>query len=194
MGKDRLEAFTDGVMAIIVTILVLEIPEPDGATFSALWPLRYKLILYLLSFLTIAVYWNNHHHLFQITEQVSGKVLWANNFFLLTISLMPIATAWAGTHIGSFAPEATMGLIFFLVNTSFYVLIKTLLVVHPADSALTTFFGQRNYKSWFSMGFTLIGILLGFIWPPFVAIFSFANLIPWIIPDHRVDHYLQSKN
>lgn len=81
MEKGRLEAFTDGVMAIIITILVLEIPEPEGATFAALWPLRDKLVMYLLSFLAIAVYWNNHHHLFQITEKIQGPVLWANNFF-----------------------------------------------------------------------------------------------------------------
>ncbi|MTV82973.1 TMEM175 family protein [Secundilactobacillus folii] len=192
MGKDRLEAFTDGVMAIIVTILVLEIPEPDGTTFAALWPLRYKLMLYLLSFLTVAVYWNNHHHLFQITETVSGTVLWANNLFLLTISLMPIATAWAGTHIDYFAPEFTMGVIFLTVNISFFLLVRSLVSAHERDSAFTQFFGRGYFKPWFSMAMTLIGILLDFVWPPFVAIFAFANLVPWIIPDHRVDHYLKN--
>lgn len=194
MGKDRLEAFTDGVMAIIITILVLEIPEPEGATFAALWPLRFKLILYLLSFLAIAVYWNNHHHLFQVTEEISGLVLWANNFFLLTLSILPIATAWAGTHITAFAPEFTMGLAFFMANLSFYLIIRALVATHGPDTALNNFFGQHYRKPWFSMGANVLGLLTGFIWPPFVAIFAFVNLIPWIIPDHRIDHYLKNKD
>lgn len=194
MGKDRLEAFTDGVMAIIITILVLEIPEPEGVTFGALWPLRFKLILYLLSFLTIAVYWNNHHHLFQISEKISGTVLWANNVFLLTISLLPIATAWAGTHIDNMAPEVTMGIVFFAVNLSFYLLVRTLLSAHDEDAAITTFFGSHYYKPWFSMITVFVGIFMGLIWPLLVAVLSFASLIPWIIPDHRVDHYLKHQD
>jgi uncharacterized membrane protein len=193
MSKSRLEAFTDGVMAIIVTILVLEIPEPKGTTFGALWPLRYKLILYLLSFLTVTVYWNNHHHLFQITETISGGVLWANNFFLLTISVMPIATAWAGSHTEYAAPEATMGIVFLAVNISFYILVRTLLAAHEPDSVFTEFFGKGSRKSWFSMGMALLGIILAFIWPPFSAIFCFGCLVPWIVPDHRVDRYLKKQ-
>lgn len=194
MSKSRLEAFTDGVMAIIVTILVLEIPEPDGTTFSALWPLRYKLILYLLSFLTVTVYWNNHHHLFQITEMVSGAVLWANNLFLLTISVLPIATDWAGSHTEYSAPEATMGIGFLAVNISFYVLVKALLAAHEPDSVFTKFFGKGQRKSWYSMLVVLIGIGLAFVWPPASAILCFGSLIPWVVPDHRVDRYLKKKS
>ena len=189
MGKGRLEAFTDGVMAIIITILVLEIPEPEGATFAALWPLRYKLVLYLLSFLAIAVYWNNHHHLFQIIEKVEGPVLWANNLFLLTISLIPFTSAWAGNHITAFAPEFVMGMDFLLVNLSFYFLIRTLIAAHPNDSAVSAVLGQRYWKPWFSMGANVLGLLLGLIWPPLVAIFAFVNLIPWILPEKRIENF-----
>ncbi|GAX00287.1 TMEM175 family protein [Secundilactobacillus mixtipabuli] len=194
MSKSRLEAFTDGVMAIIVTILVLEIPSPQGTGFQALWPLRYKLILYLLSFLTVTVYWNNHHHLFQITEVVSGSVLWANNFFLLMISLMPVATAWAGNHIEYVAPEVTMGIVYLVVNISFYILVRSLLSAHDADSVFTAFFGKGNHKSWFSMAMMLLGAVLAFVWPPASAILCFGSLVPWIVPDYRIDRYLMKQS
>ncbi|MBT9670750.1 DUF1211 domain-containing protein [Secundilactobacillus kimchicus] len=192
MEKGRLEAFTDGVMAIIITILVLEIPEPEGATFAALWPLRDKLVMYLLSFLAIAVYWNNHHHLFQITEKIQGPVLWANNFFLLTISLIPFSSAWAGNHVMAFAPEFVMGIDFLFVNLSFYLLIRTIIAAHPEDAAVSAVLGQRYYKPWFSMLANVVGLVLGFFWPLMIAIFAFINLLPWILPERRIDQFLNN--
>lgn len=192
MEKGRLEAFTDGVLAIVITILVLEIPEPEGATFEALWPLRYKLIMYFLSFLAIAVYWNNHHHLFQIAEKIQGPVLWANNFFLLTISLIPFSSAWAGNHITALAPEFVMGLDFLLVNLAYYLLIKTLLAAHPKNSTVSALLGERYFKPWFSIIANVLGLALGFAWPPLVAILAFISLLPWVLPERRIDDYLNN--
>ncbi|KRK46991.1 hypothetical protein FC96_GL000756 [Secundilactobacillus kimchicus JCM 15530] len=179
-------------MAIIITILVLEIPEPEGATFAALWPLRDKLVMYLLSFLAIAVYWNNHHHLFQITEKIQGPVLWANNFFLLTISLIPFSSAWAGNHVMAFAPEFVMGIDFLFVNLSFYLLIRTIIAAHPEDAAVSAVLGQRYYKPWFSMLANVVGLVLGLFWPLMIAIFAFINLLPWILPERRIDQFLNN--
>src|SRR5699024_4991172 len=105
MPKNRLEAFTDAVIAIIMTILVLELHEPNGDTWEALAALGYRFFIYIVSFIILAIYWNNHHHLFQVVHKINGRVLWANSFFVFALSLFPFATSWISEYINSLAPE-----------------------------------------------------------------------------------------
>ena len=113
MSKGRLEAFSDGVIAIIITIMVLELPRPEGSTFPALSPLVAKLLAYALSFLFLGIYWNNHHHLFQVVERVNGAVLWANLHLLFWLSLIPFVTGWAGDNGSVSLPVALYGIVLF---------------------------------------------------------------------------------
>src|SRR5262245_32084032 len=126
MGTDRLEAFSDGVLAIIITIMVLELKVPHGADLSALEPLIPVFLSYVLSFVYLGIYWNNHHHMLHVTERVSGSVLWANLHLLFWLSLVPVGTAWMGKHLEA-APAATYGVI--LLGSAFaYTLLQTRLV------------------------------------------------------------------
>ena len=119
MPKTRLEAFTDAVIAIIMTILVLDLAVPAQPTFAALWDLRFKFLIYILSFVSLAIYWNNHHHLFQISKIINGKILWYNMAFILFLSLFPFVTAWVDEHILERAPEITYGIVILLADIAY---------------------------------------------------------------------------
>ena len=125
MNKGRLEAFTDAVIAIILTILVLELQPPHSGSLASLWQLRGVFAIYLVSFLTLIVYWNNHHHLFQLVERIDWRVMWANSFFMLVVSMFPFSTSWVGEgHVGTFGPELAYGFVILMANIS-YVLFST---------------------------------------------------------------------
>ena len=148
MSKGRLEAFSDGVFAIIITIMVLELRPPHEAAFEALRPLAPSLFAYFFSFLVLGIYWNNHHHLMQVTQHVDGRVLWANLSLLFWLSLFPFATAWVGdTNFGG-APIATYGIVCLGAGFGYYVLVRALLRLHAADSKLAAAIGNDLNRPW----------------------------------------------
>ena len=142
MNKGRLEAFSDGVFAIIITIMVLELRVPEGGTFEDLKPLIPKFISYILSFTYVAIYWNNHHHMFQLVKHVNGKVLWRNMFLLFCLSLVPFVTAWMGENHFSASPTALYGIVLAMAGIAYYFLIHSLIKLHGEDSLLATSIGD----------------------------------------------------
>src|SRR5215831_10152570 len=142
MSRGRLEAFSDGVIAVVITIMVLSLHPPAGSSLHDLRPLVPKVAVYLLSFVFVAIYWNNHHHLMQVVERVSGSVLWANAHLLFWLSLTPAAAAWLGPHIADTAPVAIYGAVLLGSAIAYTILTRCLLVVHGPDSALARAVGR----------------------------------------------------
>ena len=144
MSKGRLEAFSDGVLAIIITIMVLELRPPEGTTLEALRPLVPVFISYVLSFAVVGIYWNNHHHLFQAVRVVNGRVLWANLLLLFSLSLLPFGTAWMGEHEFASVPVAVYGVILLGAAMAYFVLVQALLRAQPDDAPLARRDRQRR--------------------------------------------------
>src|SRR5664279_1056687 len=136
MGKNRLEAFSDGVLAILITIMVLELKVPQGASFGALGALLPTFVSYALSFIYLAIYWNNHHHLLHAVRQVNGPILWANTHLLFWLSLVHFATAWMGENHFAARPVALYGFILLMASLAYYLLVQCLIHVHGRDSVL----------------------------------------------------------
>src|SRR3954471_5167460 len=155
MSPKRLEAFSDGVVAIIITIMVLELRPPDEADFNALRPLIPKALAYLLSFVLIAIYWNNHHHLFKVVERIDGAVMWSNMMLLFSLSLVPFATAWFGENAGTLAPMILYVGVQLCCAASYFVMTRARLRIHPPDSQLAIAIG-RDSKGKLSLGMYLI--------------------------------------
>jgi len=189
MGKGRLEAFSDGVLAIIITIMVLELQVPSGETLAALRPLVPVLGSYVLSFVFIATYWNNHHHLFLATERVSGGVLWANMGLLFCLSLVPLGTAWMGeTHFAP-VPTAVYSAILLLSALTYGVLQSAILTTQGKDSLLGMALGSdRKGKATLVI---LILAIVGALWVPLVsaALCGLVDVI-WLVPDRRIEQAL----
>ena len=141
MGKNRLEAFSDGVIAIIITIMVLELKVPHGDQLSELCTMAPVLLSYVLSFIYVGIYWNNHHHLFHVARQVSGAVLWANLHLLFWLSVIPFVTNWMGEHYGAPWPVALYGFVLMMCGSAYYVLTLTLIAVHGRNSAIAKALG-----------------------------------------------------
>jgi uncharacterized membrane protein len=189
MGKGRLEAFSDGVLAIIITIMVLELKIPSGETLSALRPVVPLLVSYVLSFVFIATYWNNHHHLFLATERVSAGVLWANMGLLFALSLVPIGTAWMGeTHLAP-APTAVYCAILLLSAIAYGVLQGAIMSAQGEQSLLRKALG-RDYKGKATLAILVLAILIAW-WVPFVsaALCGVVDVI-WLVPDRRIERAL----
>ena len=186
MGKGRLEAFSDGVLAIIIIIMVLEMKVPHGSNLDALQPLLPVFISYVLSFIYIGIYWNNHHHLLQAVNRVSGSALWANVHLLFWLSLVPFATAWMGENHFSLWPVVLYGFILFMAGIAYYILAHCLTGIHGRDSELARALG-KDVKGILSVVLYLIGIGLAFInpWLGF-SIYSVVAAI-WFIPDSRIE-------
>jgi uncharacterized membrane protein len=192
MSKSRLEAFSDGVIAIIITIMVLELKIPEGNTFAALSPLAPKFLSYLLSFVLVGIYWNNHHHLLHIINRINGKVLWANMNLLFWLSLVPFVTGWIGENELSALPVAIYGLVMLLAGFAYYLLTRALLALHENDSPLAVAIG-RDYKGYASLAFYTLAILLSFV-NPWISIGLYVLVaIMWFIPDPRVEKTLENK-
>ncbi|HEX4712610.1 TMEM175 family protein [Phenylobacterium sp.] len=191
MGKERLLAFSDGVVAIIITIMVLELRAPHGTTLAALAPLLPVFLSYVLSFVYVGIYWNNHHHLLQLARTVTGPILWANLHLLFWLSMVPFATAWMGENRLSTGPVALYGAVL-IMNGIGYTLLMTLLVRHEGrDSALARAMG-RDIKGKVSLAFYALAIGLAFVQPAVsVALYVLVALI-WIIPDRRVERTLKA--
>ncbi len=142
MSKGRLEAFSDGVIAILITIMVLELKVPHGADFHALQPLTPVFLSYVLSFVYLGIYWNNHHHLLQAVKRVNGKILWANMHLLFWLSLIPVTTGWMGENHLEPLPVALYGVVLLFAGTAYFILVRALLAHHGEDSTLATAIGS----------------------------------------------------
>jgi len=189
MGKGRLEAFSDGVIAIIITIMVLEIKVPHGTDLTALRPLIPVFLSYVLSFIYLGIYWNNHHHLLQASRRVKGSVLWANLHLLFWLSLVPFATGWMGENHFDALPVALYGVVLLLSAIAYYILTRTLIACHDRDSALAVAVG-RDFKGKLSMVIYAVAIPLAFINSWFACLLYILVAIMWLIPDQRIEKTL----
>jgi uncharacterized membrane protein len=189
MNKGRLEAFSDGVMAIIITIMVLELHIPGGADWAALLELAPTFLSYVLSFVFIGIYWNNHHHLWQVAKQVNGPILWANLHLLFWLSLVPFVTGWMGENDFAQLPVALYGFILWMSGLAYYILTRTMVALHGKDSLIDTALRNKVKESISLIAYAL-GILLAFVNPALsLALYVFVALI-WLIPDPRIEKTL----
>lgn len=190
MSTGRLEAFSDGVFAIIITIMVLEFKVPEGHDFASLKPLAPIFISYILSFILVANYWNNHHHLLQLAKRVNGKILWANAHLLFWLSLTPVATAWMGKNDSYPVPVAMYGVLQLGCGMAFLILTRALLVNHGSESLLATVVGTGN-KEKISVLTYLVSLPLAFInpWLSFTCYFVVAAM--WLMPDRRIEKVVE---
>ena len=189
MSKGRLEAFSDGVIAIIITIMVLELRVPEGADWAALRPLTPVFLSYVLSFIFLGIYWNNHHHLLYAARHVNGRVLWANMHLLFWLSLTPAVTAWMGESHLAAAPVAMYGVVQLLAGYAYFVLTRSLIAAHGNDSTLATAVG-RDFKGGASVVIWAAGILVSFLTPLLACALYVLVAIIWFIPDRRIERAL----
>jgi len=191
MNKSRLEAFSDGVIAIIITIMVLELKVPHEATFAALGPLWPVLLSYVLSFVYVGIYWNNHHHMLAAARHVSGGALWANLHLLFWLSLFPFATAWMGENHFAAAPVAAYGVVLLMAAIAYWLLQQRLIAADGADSPLRRAIGS-DWKGKLSPLAYIAGILASF-WQPWLseALYVAVALV-WLIPDRRIEGRISS--
>jgi uncharacterized membrane protein len=186
MNKGRLEAFSDGVIAIIITIMVLELKVPNGGSFTALRPLVPVLLSYVLSFVYVGIYWNNHHHLLHAAGRVSGAALWANLHLLFWLSLIPFATAWMDENHFATAPVAVYGGVLLMAGVAYYFLAQCLAAVGGPDSTLRVAVG-RDRKGLLSIALYVVAIALSFA-DPHVALGIYVLVAAlWFIPDRRIE-------
>ena len=190
MSKTRLEAFSDGVIAIIITIMVIELRAPHGSDWSTLRPLLPVLLSYVLSFVYIGIYWNNHHHLLHATKQISGGVMWANMHLLFWLSLFPFVTAWMGENAFARNPAALYGVVTLMAAVAFTILVRVLLRHHDADSALARAIGS-DAKGNVSLALYVLGILSSWIHPSISLVFYVVVAVIWLVPDRRIERALQ---
>ena len=189
MSKSRLEAFSDGVIAILITIMVLELHVPEGVDLAALSELTPIFLSYVLSFVFLGIYWNNHHHLLQLAKHVNGSVLWANLHLLFWLSLIPFATGWMGENSFAQLPIALYGVVLWMSGLAYYILAQKLISLHGNDSSLATALG-RKIKEITSLVCYTVAILFSFISPAVsLAIYIFVACL-WLVPDQRIERSL----
>jgi uncharacterized membrane protein len=189
MGKDRLAAFSDGVIAIIITIMVLELKAPHSADWAALAELVPIFLSYVLSFVYLAIYWNNHHHLLHTVTRVNGLILWANIFLLFWLSLVPFATAWMGENHFSKIPTATYGVALLMPAISYYLLQRTIIKTHGVRSTLAKALGQ-DIKGKISPALYALAILVAFVNPWISNAIYVLVAFLWLVPDRRIEKLL----
>jgi uncharacterized membrane protein len=190
MGKGRLEAFSDGVIAIIITIMVLELKVPHEVTLEALRPLLPTLFSYVLSFIYVGIYWNNHHHMLTTVKSVNGPILWANMHLLFWLSLIPFTSAWMGEHHFASAPVAVYGFVLLMCAVAYFIL-ATLLVRHEGpDSDIAKALGN-DFKGKISLVFYIVGMGLAWFlpWASMISYICVAAI--WFIPDRRIERTLK---
>lgn len=194
MSKGRLEAFSDGVVAILITIMVLEFEIPHEAKLAALLPLIPKFLSYILSFVYLGIYWNNHHHLWQAGRQVNGPILWANLHLLFWLSLIPFATGWMGENNFATIPVAFYGVILWFSGLAYYILVRQMISLHGQDSVIATAIG-RDEKGLRSLYMYSAAIPLAFVSPWISSVFYVSVAVMWLIPDRRIeDRIVKSKS
>jgi len=193
MNKSRLEAFSDGVVAIIITIMVLELRIPEGHTLETLRPIVPVFLSYVLTFVFLGIYWSNHHHLLQAVKHVNGRILWANLHLLFWLSLTPAIMGWMGDSHFAPWPVAIYGIVLLMAAVAYFILTRTLLAEHEKDSALAVALG-RDFKGKISIVLYLVGIVLA-PWNSIVACGVYALVAAmWLVPDPRVEKTLRQKN
>jgi uncharacterized membrane protein len=186
MNKGRLEAFSDGVIAILITIMVLELKTPEGSTWQALRPLVPILLIYVLSFIFLGIYWNNHHHLLQATQHVNGRILWANLHLLFWLSLTPFAMGWMAANTAAAVPTAAYGIVLLGSGIAYLILQREILAAHGPDFRLRAALG-RDLKGNISAVLYMAGIAFAFENTRIAdAIYVFVALM-WLVPDRRIE-------
>ncbi len=189
MEKNRLEAFSDGVIAIIITIMVLEMKVPHGSDFASLKPLLPVFLSYVLSFVYVGIYWNNHHHMLQTVKQVRGSILWANLHLLFWLSLFPFASGWMGENHFAAMPSALYGLVLLMAAIAYTILQKTIIASQEENSLLAKVIG-RDIKGKLSSLLYIVGIIAAFYSPILSGLIYAAVALMWLIPDRRIERVI----
>jgi len=185
MGTGRLEAFSDGVIAIIITIMVLELRVPQGADLASLRELAPVLASYVLSFIYVAIYWNNHHHLLHACERINGSIMWANMHLLFWLSLVPFVTAWAGNHRDAPVPAGLYGVVLLMAGVAYFIMERQMVRENGPQSMLAEALG-RDRKAILSMVGYIVAIVLAFVSPRLAELIYALVAVMWIVPDRRI--------
>ena len=186
MFSSRLEAFSDGVIAIIITIMVLELKPPHEARLAALRPILPVFLSYVLSFLYLAIYWNNHHHLLRATKRVTGSIMWANLHLLFWLSLVPFVTGWAGAHFGTAGPMACYGGVLLMSGLAYLILQGAIVRAHGKDSRLAAALGS-DWKGKLSLAAYTVAIPLAFLDARVSETLYVLVALMWVVPDRRIE-------
>jgi uncharacterized membrane protein len=186
MNKGRLEAFSDGVLAVAITIMVLELKSPHGASLAALRPLVPVFLSYVLSFVYLGIYWNNHHHLLHATQRVNGIALWANLHLLFWLSLIPFTTAWMGENHRNPWPVAVYGIVLLLAGVAYFILTRALIRLHGHSSTLAISIGSDR-KGQLSIAIYAAAIPLAFVQPWIANLCYVVVAVMWLVPDRRIE-------
>ncbi|HEV2882815.1 MAG TPA: TMEM175 family protein [Pyrinomonadaceae bacterium] len=189
MGRGRLEAFSDGVLAIIITIMVLELKVPHGADLVAVRPLVPVFLSYVLSFIFVGIYWSNHHHLLHAVQHVDGRILWANLHLLFWLSLIPFVTGWMGENHFAALPVAFYGTVLLCAAIAYFILTRALISHHGRNSALAKALG-KDFKGKVSVVFYVLAIPLSFVSSWLACALYVLVAIMWLIPDRRIEREL----
>ncbi len=186
MNKTRLEAFSDGVIAILITIMVLELKVPHGTDWAALSPLLPVFLTYVLSFVFLGIYWSNHHHMLHATTRVNGAVLWANLHLLFWLSLVPFVTEWMGENHFNAVPTALYGAVLLCAAMAYTILLRTILAAEGPHSRLAEAIGN-DIKGYLSLGLYVLAIPMAFFYEPVADVIYVAVALIWLVPDRRIE-------
>ncbi len=186
MNKNRLEAFSDGVLAIIITIMILEIKTPESNSFESLKPLIPVILSYVLSFVYVGIYWNNHHHMLQVVKKVNGSILWGNLFLLLWLSLIPFATSWIGSQHFSAVPMSVYGFVLLMCAISYTLLQNKIIKLEGKDSILYKAV-EKDKKGKISLVCYILAVPLAFVSPWISGLLYTTVALIWVIPDARIE-------
>jgi uncharacterized membrane protein len=192
MGKNRLEAFSDGVIAIIITIMVLELKIPHGESLATLAPLVPVFLSYVLSFVYVGIYWNNHHHMMHVCVRVTGRILWANLHLLFWLSLFPFATGWMGENHFTPGPAALYGAVLLAAAIAYWLLQQSIIASQGADSALQAAVGS-DWKGKLSVFLYALGIASTFFWSWVAQALYVVTALIWLVPDRRIERSLRAR-
>lgn len=191
MGKTRLEAFSDGVIAIIITIMVLELKVPHSAELSALWELSPVFLSYVLSFANIGIYWNNHHHLLHAIKRVSAGILWANLHLLFWLSLLPFTTGWMGENHFATWPVALYGANLLAAAIAYTILVIAIIKTHGKESDIAKAIGS-DFKGEVSLAAYVVAVAMAFYYPWISGALYIAVALMWFVPDRRIERMLKN--
>jgi uncharacterized membrane protein len=187
MTTTRMEAFSDGVIAVIITIMVLELRAPESSELADLWPLLPVFLSYVISFAFVGIYWGNHHHMLHATTHINGAIMWANLHLLFWLSLTPFLTAWMGTHPGDPWPAALYGVNLIMAAIA-YTILAQVIVRHKAMDAVVAADLGNSFKERASIGLYALGIVMAFVFTPVSYVLYAAVALMWLIPDRRIEN------
>jgi len=193
MNKNRLEAFSDGVLAIIITIMVLEFKVPNDTAFESVVKLSHKFLSYILSFIYVGIYWNNHHHMMHTVKRVNGTILWANLHLLFWLSLIPFTTAWIGEHHFAAFPMMLYGIILLMNAIAYFILQRVILKHHGKDSVLSKAIG-KDYKGKASIVLYVLAVLSSKYYTEISGALYILVALIWLVPDKRIEKILNEDN